>query len=68
MIRTRTHKLAVAHGLATGELYDLEADPDEFVNLWDSPDHQALKADLLVRLADRCAFTADPAPPRVAEW
>ena len=67
-IRTRTHKLTVAHGLATGELYDLEADPDEVDNLWDSPAHQAVKCGLLRRLLDLAAFTADPIPERIAPW
>ena len=68
MVRTPTHKLAVTHGLGTGELYDLEADPGEFVNLWGSAAHKDAKIDLLTRLADACAFTADPVPERIAEW
>ena len=68
MIRTRTHKLAVQHTLDVGELYDLEADPAETHNLWDSPDHQAVKVDLMKHVADACAFTTDPMPARVAGW
>ena len=68
MVRTRTHKLAVTHGVEPGELYDLEADPDEFTNLWHSPAHKDVKLDLLRRCLDAAALTVDPLPPRVAEW
>lgn len=68
MLRTREHKLVVAHGLNTGELYDLAADPGEAHNLWGHPDHQTLKLDLYQQLADRMAWTVDPLPPRRAAW
>jgi len=62
-LRNDRYALTVAHNLNTGELYDLQADPDEVRNLWNSPDHQALKAGLLVRLTTRMAETIDPLPP-----
>ena len=68
MVRTLRHKLTVAHGHSTGELYDLEADPSETRNLWGDPAYAALKADMLVRLTDRMAWTCDPLPERVAQW
>ncbi|MFI6347068.1 sulfatase [Streptomyces sp. NPDC050560] len=68
MIRTAAHKLVAFHGLDTGELYDLTADPGEHTNLWDSEDHAALKAELLIRLADRMAWTVDPLPGRTANF
>lgn len=67
-VRTRTHKLVVVHGLAEGELYDLRADPSETRNLWNDPDAREAKMDMLVRLADRMAWTVDPWPPREANW
>ncbi len=68
MVRTRRHKLTVAHGLDEGELYDLEEDPTETRNLWYDHEHLSLKADMLKRLCDRMAWTVDPLPLRRAEW
>lgn len=52
MYRDRRYKLVVYHGHRLGELYDLESDPGEFDNLWDDPNQQALKCDLLWRSFD----------------
>ena len=41
------HKLVCYHNHNLGELYDMEADPGEFDDLWDKPEHQPLKARLL---------------------
>jgi hypothetical protein len=68
MVRTRGHKLVRAHSDASGELYDLVHDPDETQNRWDDPDYAAVKMDLLQRMCDRMAETADPLPAREAEW
>jgi len=68
MLRTRQHKLTVAHGRDQGELYDLAADPQELRNLWDDPAAITTKAELLVQLSDRMAFACDPLPNRQAPW
>lgn len=68
MVRTKTHKLVVAHGEHTGELYDLENDPREWHNLWNDPAAINLKNELLLRLSDRMAFAVDPLPERRAPW
>lgn len=68
MLRTRDHKLVVYHGTEPGELYDLNADPDEFDNLWDRPEHQETKIRLMQRLFDRSVFTMDPCPPRLGPF
>jgi arylsulfatase len=68
MLRTKDMKLVLSHGDRAGELYDLVADPEERVNLWDDPTWLAQKAALLQRLCDRMAFTADPLPLRHAPW
>ena len=67
MTATERWKLIAAHG-AGGELYDLAGDPAETHNLWDSPDHLAVKAEMLQRLADRMALTADPLPQPQSPW
>lgn len=64
MMRTRDSKIAVYHGADEGELYDLSADPDEFDNLWDQPQHADLRHRLLKQAFEASVFTMDPMPPR----
>lgn len=47
-----------------GELYDLQEDPDEFVNLWDDRRYDSLKRKLTQTLLDRILLTRDPLPVR----
>lgn len=47
---TARYKLTAYYNQPYGELYDLEADPGEFKNLWDDPDSQALKGEMLLKL------------------
>ena len=65
MYRDRSHKLVVYHGHQHGELYDLEADPDEFENLWDEPSSQGLKLGLMKRSYDSSMLAMDRGPQRV---
>ena len=44
-------RISVYHDAPWGELYDLKADPGEFVNLWDSSAHADVKSRMLERLA-----------------
>lgn len=68
MVRTDRHKLTVDHTAGNGELYDLQQDPEETHNRWADPAYSAIKADLLIRLCNRMAWTVDPLPPRRAAW
>ncbi|MEO0793925.1 MAG: sulfatase-like hydrolase/transferase [Verrucomicrobiota bacterium] len=43
------YKLSVYFNQDYGEMFDLEEDPGEFNNLWDSLEHQALKQELLLK-------------------
>jgi len=65
MVRTREFKLIRRHGEELGELYDMQKDPAELTNLWNSDAHASVKMDLLGLLSDRMAMTADPLPHRV---
>ncbi len=67
MMRTKDKKIAVYHGIDEGEIYDLESDPDELVNLW-SDDHAALRHRLLKQAFDASVFTMDPLPPRLGPF
>ena len=68
MLRTRSEKIVVYHGVDEGEFYDLEADPDEFENLWDEPAARDRKFELLKRCFDASVFTMDPHPPRLGDF
>jgi hypothetical protein len=65
MVRTEAHKIVVVHGGDVGELYDLRADPSETHNLWDDPAYAQVKTDMLLRVCNRMAQTADPLPERI---
>lgn len=63
---TARHKLTVYRGRAWGELFDLEADPGELRNLFDEPEHSALRAEMMERLV-QADLAREPAPePRLA--
>ncbi|MHC4875875.1 MAG: sulfatase family protein [Planctomycetota bacterium] len=68
MLRTDRAKIVVYHGTNQGELYDLESDPDEFTNLWDSPEHQSLKLEMMQRCFDASVLSMDPDPPRLGPF
>ena len=68
MVRTDRYKIVVDHNASSGELYDLEKDPDETHNRWDDKSLSDVKMDMLLRVANRMAWTVDPLPPRRAPW
>lgn len=45
----KRYKLTVYYNQTYGELFDLEQDPGEIHNLWDDPDSQQLKTELLMK-------------------
>lgn len=65
MYRDKRYKLVLYHGHQLGELYDLELEPHEFNNLWDSPTHQMRKLDLMQRSFDASMLAMDQGPRRI---
>ena len=55
----------VYHGHQHGELYDLQEDPHEFENLWEQPDKQSLKLDLMKHSYDASMLAMDRGPQRI---
>ena len=60
------YKLAIYHRENLGELFDLQEDPGEFVNLWEDKAHQELKQRLVMRHLDALMGTVAPGIHRVA--
>lgn len=61
------YKLAVYHSHpGLGELYDLEADPGEFTNLWNDAAHASLKQRFIARHLDRMMGTIPPGIERIS--
>ena len=56
-IRGKRWKLTYYAGEEFGELYDLNADPEEFFNLWDNPEYREIRMELSKKLLDRLIDT-----------
>ena len=65
---TDRHRMTLYHGLEWGELYDLEEDPYECTNLWDSHNARELRRELMEIMAyERMALVdRSPFPTRLA--
>lgn len=68
MVRSSRYKLVRYHSTREGELYDLKLDPEEKQNLWEDECHKEVKIEMLLCLADKMAWTADPLPFRKSAW
>lgn len=74
MLRHARYKLVVWHGAPAvardrdGELYDLEADPGERVNLFHDPAHAGTREAMKDMLIDVLDATEWPRPPRTGFW
>ena len=74
MLRHDRWKVVVHHGAPatsrdrTGELYDLDADPNELANLWDDPAYAAVRLSMQERLLDVLVATEDRSQPREGYW
>ncbi|MEM9436907.1 MAG: sulfatase-like hydrolase/transferase [Pseudomonadota bacterium] len=63
-IRTARFRLSVLQDMPWGELYDLEEDPGELINLWASDAHREVKATLMEELmrTELAHVSRSPAP------
>lgn len=67
MHRTDRYKLCLYHDKNIGELYDLQEDPWEFNDLWDSPDHHSIKCQLILESFNaHVCLTTDVGSKRIA--
>jgi arylsulfatase A-like enzyme len=65
MIRDARYKLVVYHGHELGELFDLDADPGEFTNLWDDLAYSEVRFRLMLQSFDALAFAVDYGPKQI---
>jgi arylsulfatase A-like enzyme len=60
------YKMTIYRDQSYGELFDLLADPEERQNRWDAPEHQSLKADVMLRFLNAELRREPLHQPRVA--
>ena len=73
-VRPRVHtvirgrwRLSMYLGKCQNELFDLENDPGEMMNLWGDPAHAGVRADMIELLAEMEIAVADRVPLPTAE-
>ncbi|MBP1916924.1 sulfatase [Lederbergia galactosidilytica] len=60
------YKLTVYYNQTYGELYDLQEDPQEYINHWDDSDYQSIKQELLLKYIWAELGKESMAMPRIA--
>jgi arylsulfatase A-like enzyme len=68
MVFDGRYKSVVYHGHRVGELYDTEADPGEFDNLWDDPGARELRLERLKAHLDAMMATVSAGPERAVAY
>jgi len=63
---TDRYKITVHHNREYGELYDLQNDPSEYTNLWNSARHQDVKCSLFKEMIDAQTEIEVLPMPRIA--
>ena len=61
------YRLSIYLGPCRNELFDLENDPGEMTNLWDSAEHATVRAMLVETLAEMEIAAVDRVPLPTAE-
>lgn len=59
-IRSQTHKLVYYPGQSYGELYNIEQDPHETQNLYEDPNNQSLRTQMVTDLLDKLIYLEGP--------
>jgi len=69
-LRTERWKLNVypTAGRQYGQLFDLQADPDESRNLYAESGYGEVREEMLWRLVHRCHVDTDPLPPYLTQF
>ena len=67
-VRNEHYKIVYYQTLNFGELYDLEKDPDETYNLWDSSNARTARNEMMQLMMSRMIGTVDPVPERKCLW
>jgi len=65
MWRNDQYKIMIYHDHDVGELYDMNSDPHEHNNLWESAAHREIKHSMIKACFDRCMLTIDRGPERI---
>lgn len=69
MLRDKQFKLINYHGHPEGgELFDLVNDPGEFNNLWNHPDYQDIRFEMMRKSFDKTVRAIDIGPERIGRY